>query len=63
MVCVSEKQFLHTLCFVTKSILLVTDIFWVILVKKAQEGFLDGFEIFWKEKIFMFQFFYSKVLY
>ena len=34
---------------------------WMILVKKAQKGFLDGFGIFWKKKFF-FQFFYSKVL-
>ena len=31
---------------------------WVILLKKAQ----DGFGIFWKKKKFSFQFFYSKVL-
>ena len=36
---------------------------WVILVKIAQEGFLDGFGIFWKKAKFFFQFFYSKVLY
>ena len=34
----------------------------VILVKKTQEVFLDGFGIFWKKKKFFFQFFYSKVL-
>ena len=31
-------------------------------MKKAQEDFLDGFEIFWKNK-FLVQFFYSEVLY
>ena len=32
----------------------------VILVKKAQEAFLDGFGIFWKKNIFWFQFFLLK---
>ena len=36
---------------------------WVILVKKAQEGFLDDCGIFWKKKKFSFHFFYSKVSY
>ena len=36
---------------------------WVIPMKKAQEGFLNGFGIFWKNKKFFFQFFYSKNLY
>ena len=33
----------------------------MFLVKKAQEGFLDGFGIFWKKTKFFFQFSYSKV--
>ena len=33
---------------------------WVILVKIAQEGFLHGFEIFWKKKIFCSSFFTLK---
>ena len=32
----------------------------VILGKKAQEDFLDGFGILWKKKIFLFSFFTQK---
>ena len=35
----------------------------MILVKKAQEGFLDGFGILWKKKKFSFQFYHSEILY
>ena len=35
----------------------------MILVKKSQDGFLDGFEIFWKKKKFFFQFFLIEKFY
>ena len=34
--------------------------FWVILVRKAQKHFLDGFGIFCKKETFFFQFFTQK---
>ena len=34
----------------------------VILVKKAQKNFLDGFGTFWKKNKFFFHFFYSEVV-